>query len=408
MSTGLFTTNQLPEELARKSFAGAFTRLMPDGDAPLFGLTAMLKSETALQIEHGFFYKTMVFPKLTVSAAGQLISDTIFTVAATTNIIQGQILRVDTTGENVIINSVLGPTQVAVQRGLGTVPPAAIGGSVDMFMVGNAYEQASLRPTALAINAVRVTNLTQIFRNTWAVSETVRATQVIAGDTNVAESRMEAAAFHSADAEKAIFWGQKFFGVRNNQPFHTLDGLINLITAGAVGNVTTLGPTTSWTQLEAALDKCFDVTSSPMNGRQRIVFCGGRAIQVINQICRLNGNYQFIEGTSNETNSYGLQFKTLKSSRGTFRLIEHPLFNAFGNASTWAKMAVCIELGTFNLAYLQGRQTSEKEFNSSGTVAQDNGIDAVGGTLTTEFTVLLKNPGACAILYSFTQGVKDP
>jgi hypothetical protein len=35
----------------------------------------------------------------------------------------------------------------------------------------------------------------------------------------------------------------------------------------------------------------------------------------------------------------------------------------------------------------------------------DNGIDAVGGTLTTEMTCLVKNPAANGVLYNATAGV---
>lgn len=397
MTVGIFNSSAFTQDLAAKSFAGMIIRLMPNGSAPLFGLTAALEAETAKQIEHGYFAKTMVFPSMQVSAAGQLIGDTTFTVGSTVNVLPGMLFRVDTTGENVIVNSVLGPTSVSVQRGIGTIGPAAIGASVNLYMVGNAYEEASLRPTALSINAVRVTNLTQIFRNTWAISGTVRATQVIAGDSTIAENRAECAAFHAADIEKGLFWGQRFFGVRNGQPFHTMDGLINIVTQNAPANVTTLAATTNWTQLEGALDVAFNVASNPRVANERVMFVGGAALRVINNICRLNGQYFLMEGQT----SYGLQFRTLKTTRGTFRLIEHPLFNAFGAASTWARMGVAVDYSSFNLAYMNGRKTEDREFNVNGSVT-DNGIDAVGGTLTTELTTLVKNPSANVILYNFT------
>lgn len=399
MTAGLFNSALFTQDLAKKSFAGMITRLMPNGSAPLFGLTSMLSSDTALQMEHGFFTKTMVFPSFQVTAAGQLLADTIFTGANTANILPGMILRVDTTGENVIVNAVLSLTQISVQRAVGTIGQAAIGASVNLFMVGNAYEEASLRPTALAINPVRITNYTQIFRNTWALADSVRATQMIAGDSNVAENRQDCAAFHAADIEKAIFWGQKFIGSRNGQAFHTMDGLINIVTANASANVTTLGATTTYTQLENALDPCFNVATNPQVANERLLFVGGVAHKVLNNIGRLNGTYFITDGQT----SYGLQFGTLKIARGTFRIIEHPLFNAFGTTSSWAKMAVAVDLSTFNLAYLGDRKTQNREFNTDGdTEAQDNGIDAVGGTLTTEVTALVKNPPANAVLFNFT------
>lgn len=405
MSVGIFNSGQLTQDLAKKSFAGMITRLMPNGTAPLFGMTSMLPSDTAVQTEHGFFTKTMLFPQLTIGAGGQTAADTTFTVTSTTNVLPGMIMRVDSTGENILINSVLSGTQVSVQRGVGTVAAAAISASVNLYQVGNAFEEASVRPQSLIINPVRVTNFTQIFRNTWAISDSVRATMMIAGETNVAESRQDCAAFHAADIEKALFFGQKSQGQRNGQPFRTMDGLINIVgnlayypSYYSATNVNTAGSTTNYTQLEGFLDPVFNQATDPKVANERVLFVGGAAKRVINNIGRLNGTYQIVDGQT----SYGLNFSTFKTARGTFRMIEHPLFNS---NSSWAKMAVAVDLSTFRLAYLGDRKTMNKEFNNadgSDNDAVDNGIDAVGGTLTTELTTVVKNPPANSIIYNLT------
>lgn len=404
MSTGIFTSAVLTQDLAKKSFAGMITRLMPNGTAPLFAITSMLQSDTAVQYEHGFFTKTMVFPQFQVTAAGQTATDTVFTVVSTTNLLPGQIHRIDSTGENVIINSVVSPTQITVTRGVGTVAAQAIGASIYAYQVGNAFEEASLRPNSLIINPVRITNFTQIFRNTWAISDSVRATMMIAGDTNVAESRQDCAAFHAADIEKMLFFGQKSQSTRNGQPFRTADGLINIVgnlayypSYMSAVNVNTAGATTNFTQLEGLLDPVFNQTTDPKVANERVLFVGGTAKKVITAIGRMNGMYQMVDGQTN----WGLQFSTFKTSRGTFRVIEHPLFNS--NAS-WSKMAVAVDLSSFNVAYLGDRKTQNKEFNTDGSEANDNGIDAVGGTLTTELTCVVKNPPANAIIYGLTAG----
>jgi hypothetical protein len=401
MSAGIFSTGQLTQDLAKKSFASMITRLMPNGTAPLFGLTSMLPSDTAMQTEHGFFTKTMLFPQLTVSAAGQTAADTTFTVTSTTNVLPGMLMRVDTTGENVLVNSVMSGTQVSVQRGVGTVAAQAIAASVSLFQVGSAFEEGSIRPQSLIINPVRITNYTQIFRNTWAITDSVRATMMIAGETNVAESRQDCAAFHAADIEKGIFFGQKSSGTRNGQPFHTMDGLINIVgnlsyypSYYASVNVNTAGSTTNYTQLEGFLDPVFNQATDPKVANERVLFVGGSAKRVINNIGRLNGTYQIVDGQT----SYGLQFSTFKTARGTFRMIEHPLFNS---NTSWSKMAVAVDLSTFRLAYLGDRKTQNKEFNNDAD-ANDNGIDAVGGTLTTELTTVVKNPPANSIIYNLT------
>lgn len=402
MTVGIFNSNQITQDLAAKSFAGMITRLMPNGTAPLFGLTSMLSSETALQPEHGFFQKTMLFPQLTLSAAGQTAADTIFTVTTTANIIAGMVMRVDTTGEQILINGILSPTQVSVQRAVGSVTATLIAASINLYQVGTAFEESSLRPNALAINPVRVTNLTQIFRNTWAISDSVRATQMIAGDTNVAENRQDCAAFHAADIEKAIFWGQKFSGSKNGQPLRLMDGLYSVVSNLAYypssyssANVTVAGGTTNYTQFEAAFDPAFNQTTDPKVANQRVMFVGGTAKKVINNIGRLNGTYYMVDGQT----SWGLQFSTIKIARGTFTIIEHPLFNT--NAS-WSKVAFAVDLSTFNLAYLGDRKTQSREFNMNNDDVADNGIDAVGGTLTTELTTVIKNAPANAIMTNLT------
>ena len=398
MPVGTWNTAQIPQDLAKKSFAAAITRLMPNGGAPLFGLTALLKEETAAQIEHGYFSKTMVFPSVVLSA-NVAIADTTINVLSTANMLPGMVIRADSTNENMLVIAVLGATQLQVQRAFGTIAAQAVLSAVSLWMVGNAYEQGSLRPQALSISAVRIINYTQIFRNSWALTGTVQATQVIAGNSNVAESRQECAGFHAVDIEKMLFFGQKFIGQRNGQPISTMDGLINTVQNNASGNITTLGATTNYTQLEAALDPVFQQNTDPMNPNQRILFCGGLARRVLHAIARLNSTYY----VQQQETTWGLQYDTIKIPRGTFQIIEHPLFNAYGSTATWSKMAIAVDLPTFNLAYMAGRKTSNQEYGTSGTPV-DNGVDAVGGTLTTELTNLIRNPAANAVLYNFTAG----
>lgn len=401
MSTGIFTSANLTTDLAKKSFAGMMVRLFPNGMSPLFGLTAMLPSETAVQTTHGFFSKTMLFPQLTLGASA-LAADTTLTVTASTNILPGMLMRVDSTGENVIINSVVDSTHVTVTRGVGTVAAANISNNVSLYQVGTAFEESSLRPNALNINPVSITNYTQIFRNTWAISDTIRATMMIAGDSNEAESRQDCAAFHAADIEKGLFFGQKSQGTRNGQSFRTMDGLINIVgtlsyypSYYSATNITTAGATTNYTQFEAAFDPCFNQATDPKVANERVLFVGGTAKKVINKIGMLNGNYQLVD----QQTSFGLQFSTFKIARGTFRMIEHPLFNT---NSSWSKMAVAVDLSSFRIAYLGDRKTQAKDFNMDGAEANDNGIDAVGGTLTTELTTVVKNPPANGVMYNLT------
>lgn len=400
--TGVFNSDQFPTNMAKLSFSQMITRLMPNGQAPLFALSSMIKTETAVQREHGFFTKTMVFPAFVLNGAIADGTTTVFTVVSTVNLLPNMIMQAVTTRENVIIDSVLSATTIQVIRGVGSVAAGAVADTIEWVQVGNAFEESSVRPNALNIQPVRVTNLTQIFRNTWALSETVRATLTIAGDTNVAESRQDCAGFHAADIEKALFFGQKSQGTRNGQPFRTMDGLVSIVgnltyypPTYAAANVTTLGSTTTFTQLETALDPMFNQSTDPKVANERILFVGGVAKRILTAIGRMNGTYYITDGQT----SFGLQFQSFKTSRGSFKMIEHPLFNT---NTSWAKMAVGVDLSTFNLAYLGDRKTKSDDFGAGNN--GDSGLDAQGGTLTTELTCLVKNPPANSVVYNFTAG----
>lgn len=400
--TGLFNTAQFTTDHAKKSFAGMITRLMPNGSAPLFALTSYMKTETAAQPEHGYFAKTMLFPQMVISTQAAADATTL-TVDSTANILPGMVFRVESTGENIIVNTVASSTSVTVSRSLGSVAAAIIPATAELHQIGTAFEEASSRPNPLNIKPVRITNLTQIFRNSWGVSETVRATLMAVGDTNVAESKQDCAAFHATDIEKALLFSQKSEGTRNGQPFRTMDGLISLTSnldyypsSYSAVNVSTAGSTTSFTQLETMLDPAFNQTTDPKGANERLLFCGGDAVKVLNAIGRLSGQYQIVSGQT----EFGMQFSSFKISRGTFRIIEHPLFNT--NA-IWSKMAVAVDIPSFNVAYLGDRKTQHKTYNE-GTSAADSGIDAQGGTLTTELTCVCKNPPANVIIRNLTAG----
>ena len=394
MAIGLLSSANAPTNLNALSFAQAITRLMPNGTAPLFGLTSLLKDETASNIEHGYFSKTMIFPSVT-STAGDLVGATTLTVNAYTDIVPGDLLLNERTGEVILVTATPTTTTLTVQRAVGTTAAAAINAADVMRTVGNAFEEGSVRPSAVAIIAQRYVNNTQIFRNSWAVTKTAAAIPQIAGSGYVSESKQDCAALHAMAIEKALFFGQKYMGTRNGQPFHTMEGIVARVNAAASGNITTLGATTNWTQFEAALDKTLETVTDPKGGNIRTMFVGGTARRVIHNIARLNSTYQI---TTNET-AWGLQIDTIRTPRGTFEMIEHPLFNAYGGASMWAKMAVIADLNAFSLAYL--RKTSDASYNSAGALV-DNGVDAEGGTLTTELTCTIKNPAAFGVLYNFT------
>jgi hypothetical protein len=402
--TNIFGTASLPTDYAKKSFAGMLTRLAPGGgNAKLFAMSEMSGSDTdVIGTEHGWWTKTYAFLTMTLGAAVADGAATTFTVASTTDVIPGSIYRVASTTEHIRVLTVASSTSITVARGQGSVAAAAIANSVKLYKIGSSYEEASTRPLGNTITPVLIKNYTQIFRNSWVVSGTNASVSTVVGDGNVAESKQDAINYHASDIEQSLIFGQKNSTTVNGQPLRYMDGVLAMLSnysyypsTYAAANVTVLGSTTTYDQLEAAVDPVFNQVVMGTNGNQKAAFCGAQAIKVVNAIGRKYGTYQLLAGAT----EYGLQFLTVKFSRGEIKLIEHPMFTANPD---WTKMMLIVDVGNFSTGYLKDRKTQYKEFNSKGDVAQDNGIDAVGGTFTSELTCTLKNPPANAVITNFT------
>lgn len=398
-----YDSSQIPADLAKRSFSAGITRIMPNGSAPLFALSGMAKKKTALQIEHGYWSKSMIYPAVTSAAGVAAGATTIADLDNTDGIVAGTLLRNQvnygaggvhgTLAETMIVTAVVSDTEITVSRGFaGTTAKAVAAGGV-LQAVGTAFEQGSEAPRAVAVTPERIINNCQTFRNTWGLSNTLSAIQMEVGDGATAENKRDCAAFHAQDMERATFFGTMSSGTKNGRPMFTMDGIESLIYKQAANNLHQAAATTNYTQLEAMLNPVFDYTVDGMHGNVRSLFVGGTALQVINEIGRLSGSYQITHGQT----SFGLQFSQFKTSRGTFNMIEHPLFNTNND---WKKMAVCMDLSSFDFAYLKGRDTAYTAINTKGQSV--NGKDEESGVLTSELTIELKNPMACGMLYNLT------
>jgi len=375
------------------SFAGTLIRLQPNGSAPLFGLTGLLPKGVCTAIEHGYFAKSLVFPSITMGASA-LSADTTLTVASTATIVAGDLLRYQSTGEVVRVLTIASASSITVARAVGQIAAAAIGNNAKAYYIGNAFEQASTKPAARTIKPARIMNYTQIHRNGWVLSRTLAAVKNVLNLDEVSDNMQDAAHFHGQSIENTMLFGQRSSSFVNGQYMTTSDGIVERVRADTTNTSTALS-TTNYTQLETMLNGVFDTRASGQSsGNERILFCGGQAITVLNNIGRLSGQYQIVDGQTN----FGLQFATFKTSRGKFRMIEHPMLNTNDD---WKKMAIAVDLSVIRLLPLRGRDTFHEQYGRSGQLA-DNVQDAVGGVYTTENTLELTNPSSCAVIYGLT------
>lgn len=390
--TGVFNAIQgNPSQLNADSFASLILRRFPNGSAPIFGLTAQAGRSRAKSTSHGYFSKTMLF--VTVTSSASLVGDTSLTVSSTTGITPKMVLQNMRTKENVRVESVTSGTVLAISRAFGRVAAAAVNASDKWIQVGTAFEEGSNRPTARRMSTVYVPNYTQIFRNAWALTDTARASVAEMGYSNIAESRQDCMAFHSVDIESAIVWGQPKMDTTGATPVHATQGIIDAMEQYAPDNTNAAAATTTYEQLVALVEPAFTSTANVGNPKGRVLFGDNKAIKVITDVGRKSGQVQIMQ---NET-QFGMKFTSFTMYQGTVDLVIHPLFNGLGLEGT----ALIMDMPALKLAYMDGRDTKPEEYNTSGKLVE-SGVDAVGGSLTTELAVELINPYACALITGLT------
>jgi hypothetical protein len=393
---GVFNTSLNPAELNKRSFASTILRLFPNGSAPMFALTSQSGKSKALSTTHGYFSKTMTFITAT-STSGDTSSATNLLISSTTGMQAGMLLQNTRTRENVRILSVPDATHIMVTRAFGSVAAATINSADKFIHIGTAFEQNSTRPAARQLATAYISNYTQIFRNAWALTDTARASMSEMGYSNIAETRKDCAMFHSVDIESAIIWGQPKAPAAgpNGQPISATQGIIDALETYAAGNTTGAGSTTTYNQLVTMCEPFFKYSTDMSNPKERVAFGDAQAIRVLNEIGVLYGSIQITQ----DENSFGMNFQTFKFYKGTLRLIEHPLMNGLEMAGTLLVM----DMAALKLAYMDGRDTKTEEYGANGKVVE-NGVDGVGGSLTSELAVELINPYSCGLITGLTAG----
>lgn len=434
-------------DLVKKSFAQTVQYLLPRGDATLLGLSARVKEETALSIEHGFYSKVLVFPMFVLTGIGASpATNQTFTVADSSQCIVGGLYRysgpmdVSVTpavpgtpvgfaqgaSEVILVTGVTNATTITVKRNVGLSFGNTVGTGVayaptttasPLFThIGNAQSEGSTRPVSVLTKEVRVVNWTQIFRNAWQISGTVSAIQNLVGDTNIAKSKQECAQYHGIDQEKSLLWGSGAVDDTGTYQLRTLKGMVAQIqdasanalylpgSAGASSNLTTAASNAvagqlSIKDLEAFANNTFDMAYDPMSALERVAFVGRTAHTVLNTLARGNSTY-FME---NGQTDWGLRFSRMHLTRGDLIIIEHPAFNTNIH---WQNAIMLLDISAISVAYMIGRKTKAEEYNQNG-VAIDNAIDATGGSLLTELTVMNRNPAGCGIMSNVKVAVSN-
>lgn len=396
LATGMFNAQTgNPAELNQRSFASQMLRRYPNGSAPIFALTSQSGRSKAKSSTHGYFSKTLNFLTIVLAAPVTNVA-TSMVVPTTAGITVGMTFYNRTTREIVRVTAITNGTTLAISRAFGRTAGTAMVATDVLVNIGNAFEEGSVRPEVRRLTTQYVPNYTQIFRNAWALTDTARASYSEMGISNIAENKGDCSLFHSIDIEAAMIWGQPKMDTTGPTPVHATQGILDAIEQYCPENSNTAAATTTFDQLVALLEPAFKYSTNLGNAKERVAFGDAQSMKVLNSIGRKSGQIQM---TTSETR-FGMKYTSFQFYKGTIDMIEHPLMNELAAPGTLLVM----DMSALKLAYMDGRDTMPEGYDIGKDKVDTNGVDAVGGSLTTELAVELINPYSCCVVEGLIAG----
>ena len=344
------------------------------GDAPMMALTKGMRRKSISDISMRWWEQNFNEMRFQIVAVGPTNDGLghLITVDDASGVVESDFHLIETTGEYVYVQAVTG-NQLTVVRGFantGRFPINLVAGTpLHMQKIATAFEEGSDSPLERANIGFMRDNYTHIFRNSWGVTGTANAVRYHTG-SRYAKTKQDAIMDHNVDMERAALWGVKEVGVKNGQPFHTMDGIVNQIHTNRF-----IAPNAGFSRrmMNDFMEIIFERNIKNMPN-ERIAFCGNRVLSVINEIAFDSSDYNI---TVNET-EFGIKVARWITPFGEVTLKTHPLMNA---NPFWRNELYMLHPGAIEFGWL--RDTMVDENNRNGT---RQGRDADVGVMTSELS----------------------
>lgn len=371
---GLRGTGQFDNDVRPKNYRELYTLLEPNGSAPLNALLSMGSSEPTDDPEYKNFRDELPDRKMMVdSDGGYDASATSITLAPSDDnkyAIQGSIVVNARTGEVMHVSQDVTGTTMAVARNIGGTS-FTIEDQDELFVAGHAAAEGAGTPTPISFDVTVAFNYCQIFRTSFSLTNTLKATHLRTGDKED-ESATKALKLHMSDIERAMFFGRKAeLNGSSAQPTRFTGGLLSTLT-----NVVDLdtdfadyGGTAAGGMTEEGFDSLLISSVFKYGSKQKIAFVGERVANLIQQIGKDRWRPSQLD------NTYGVSLTRYVTFAGDLMVHLHPQFRQIPGMKD---SMVIIDFPDLVFRHLQGRDTSLLENR------QDNGADSITHEYLTE------------------------
>lgn len=347
--TGDWGTDERP-----KNFREMILWRDPNGQAPMTALMSKMRTESTTDAEFAWWEEELNPVRLRVNGAVTTTTVTAITVFSNPtdgfgnglDLVAGDLLMVEATPsdgsaftyEMLEVASVTSATAITVVRGAAGTTAATIPTNSFLLKVGSIFEEGTTSPDASTRNPKKYSNYTEIFKTTYRITNTAKATKLRTGDP-VKTDKKRKMFDHAVALEHAALFGVANEDTSGTEIKRATGGMFHFLNqavagAAASGNdpavpartrvvkVRTVAPTTD--QVLDDTYQMFDYNAEGA-GNERLVFAGNGFLNKLNKIVRADAatriNY---DGT---VDVFGMRLQRWILPQGTWYVRSHPLMN---------------------------------------------------------------------------------
>jgi hypothetical protein len=350
---GLRGSGEFNTDFRPRNYRELFTLLEPNGNAPLNALLAMSSSESTDDPEFKNFRDEL--PERVLTAAAAVASTTTGTITLSANddnrfAVAGAIVVNSETGEVMHVTADCTATTLTVTRNVGGTT-FQIANGAKLFVAGFAAQEGAGTPTPVSFDASVASNYTQIFRTSFAVTNTLRSTHLRTGSKED-EAMTKALKLHMSDIERAMFFGRKHEANGSSaQPTRYTGGFITTLSQVVDGatDFATYGGTSAGQITESGFDFLLIDRVFKFGSKQKIAFVGATVANHLQQMGKDRWQPQSVEG------AYGVNMTRYTTFAGDLMVHLHPQFRQIPSMSN---AMVIVDFPYLRYRYLEGRDTS--------------------------------------------------
>lgn len=310
------------------------------------------------------------------NGAGYLSTDTSVVVDNGDYFSAGDIVKVPSTGEVMLVTAIATNT-LTVTRGYGVTAAAALVDNDPLVIIGNANEEGSGTRTIKSTSEIEVFNYTQIFKTPFGVTNTQNATGMYGGN-DLAYQQKKKGIEHTVDIARAFYFGERKLDTSGSKPKRATGGLFSFLTENnydAGGQLT-----------QTEFDNNIAEVIFKYGAAEKLLLASPRLASVINGWAM--GKYQVMQGDK----TFGLPVIPYITPHGKFNIVIDPLLEG----AVYGGYGVVLDVENIKYRPLKGRDTKLE------TNIQANDEDQREDQYITEAGLEVRSPKTHAVITGVT------